>query len=155
MAEGSPIVLKIIISGYVDAIVGVACLNVLEKAIDKILLAGIPCMAVPLLSSDCRNTSVDDEWVSDMISLPHTVAPAAEQTRSYMHLMRAAEQMFERDELERLAPRQRSGPALVEVNGQGVSRSIRSRGPKQSRMTFLPREENIRGRLLRWQSTMR
>ena len=46
VAEGSPIVLKIIVSGHVDAIVGVACLNVLEKAIDKILLAGIPCMAV-------------------------------------------------------------------------------------------------------------
>ncbi len=29
VAEGSPIVLKIIVSGYVDAIVGVACLNVL------------------------------------------------------------------------------------------------------------------------------
>lgn len=51
VAEGSPVVLKIIVSGYVDAIVGVACLNVLEKAIDKILLAGIPCMAVPLLSA--------------------------------------------------------------------------------------------------------
>src|SRR5439155_23661180 len=63
VAEGSPIVLKIIVSGYVDAIVGVACLNVLEKAIDKILLAGIPCMAIPLLSSDCRNTSVDEDWV--------------------------------------------------------------------------------------------
>ena len=50
VAEGSPIVLKIIVSGHVDAIVGVACLNVLEKAIDKIMLAGIPCMAVPLLS---------------------------------------------------------------------------------------------------------
>ena len=32
VAEGTPIVLKIILSGYVDAIVGVACLNVLEKA---------------------------------------------------------------------------------------------------------------------------
>ena len=63
VAEGSPIVLKIIVSGYIDAIIGVACLNVLEKAIDKILLAGIPCMAVPLLSSDCRNTSVDEDWV--------------------------------------------------------------------------------------------
>ena len=45
VAEGSPIVMKIILSGYVDAIVGVACLNVLEKAIDKVLLAGIPCIA--------------------------------------------------------------------------------------------------------------
>ena len=41
VAEGSPIVLKIIVSGHVDAIVGVACLNVLEKAIDKVLLAGV------------------------------------------------------------------------------------------------------------------
>ena len=71
VAEGSPVVLKIIVSGYVDAIVGVACLNVLEKAIDKILLAGIPCMAVPLLSSDCRNTSVDESWVSEMIQTQH------------------------------------------------------------------------------------
>ena len=31
VAEGSPIVLKIIVSGHIDAIVGVACLNVLEK----------------------------------------------------------------------------------------------------------------------------
>ncbi len=48
VAEGSPVVMQIILGGYVDAILGVACLNVLEKAIDKILLAGIPCMAVPL-----------------------------------------------------------------------------------------------------------
>jgi hypothetical protein len=80
VAEGSPIVLKIIVSGYVDAIVGVACLNVLEKAIDKILLSGIPCMAVPLLSSDCRNTSVDEDWVQEMIRVQPT-APAA-NTRS-------------------------------------------------------------------------
>ena len=53
VAEGSPIVHKIIVSGYVDAIVGVACLNVLEKAIDKILLAGIP-HGGTLLSDDCR-----------------------------------------------------------------------------------------------------
>src|SRR4029077_10884172 len=100
VAEGSPIVLKIIVSGYVDAIVGVACLNVLEKSIDKILLAGIPCMAVPLLSSDCRNTSVDEDWVSQMIETRHELPQV--QPRSYVHLMRAASAMFEPDELERL-----------------------------------------------------
>ena len=119
VAEGSPIVLKIIVSGYVDAIVGVACLNVLEKAIDKLLLAGIPCMAVPLLSSDCRNTSVDEDWVSEMVSLKQE--QAAPQTRSYVHLMRAAAQMFEPDELDRLAPRARGGKRLAEVNGQGIA----------------------------------
>jgi len=119
VAEGSPIVLKIIVSGYVDAIVGVACLNVLEKAIDKILLAGIPCMAVPLLSSDCRNTSVDEVWVNEMIQL-QSVAPQ-QQTRTYVHLLRAASRMFEPAELDRLAPRARGGPRLAEVNGQGVA----------------------------------
>lgn len=93
VAEGSPIVMKIIVSGYVDAIVGVACLNVLEKAIDKILLAGIPCMAVPLLSSDCRNTSVDEAWVSDMIRVENL--SSVESTRSYVHLLRAAKQIFD------------------------------------------------------------
>jgi geranylgeranyl pyrophosphate synthase len=106
VAEGSPIVLKIIVSGYVDAIVGVACLNVLEKAIDKILLAGIPCMAVPLLSSDCRNTSVDEDWVLRMIKVQ--AAAAAPTTRTYVHLLRAASNMFKAGELERIAPRQRS-----------------------------------------------
>jgi len=106
VAEGSPVVLKIIVSGYVDSIVGVACLNVLEKAIDKILLAGIPCMAVPLLSSDCRNTSVDEDWVRDMIL---TLAPAAEQqTKSYVHLMRAASELFQQPHLNDLVGRQRS-----------------------------------------------
>ena len=120
VAEGSPIVLKIIVSGYVDAIVGVACLNVLEKAIDKILLAGIPCFAVPLLSSDCRNTSVDEDWVTEMIQLQQQ-APT-ETTRSYLHLMRGAARMFESDELERLVPRLRGGPRLSEVNGQGIGK---------------------------------
>ena len=119
VAEGSPIVLKIILSGYVDAIVGVACLNVLEKAIDKILLAGIPCMAVPLLSSDCRDTSVDEEWVHEMVHLQP--AQAAPQTKTYVHLMRAASQMFEFDELERLSPRLRGGKRAAECNGDGLA----------------------------------
>lgn len=118
VAEGSPIVLKIIVSGYVDAIIGVACLNVLEKAIDKILLAGIPCLAVPLLSSDCRNTSVDEEWVREMIELPQQ--SAAVTTRSYLHLMRGAAGLFETEELERLAPRTRGGLRLAEANGAGL-----------------------------------
>lgn len=114
VAEGSPIVLKIIVSGYVDSIVGVACLNVLEKAIDKILLAGIPCMAVPLLSSDCRNTSVDEDWVREMIMVQRPAA--AQQTRSYVHLMRGASEMFTQPQLNDLVARQRgNSPVNVEA----------------------------------------
>ncbi len=110
VAEGSPVVLKIIVSGYVDAIVGVACLNVLEKAIDKILLAGIPCMAVPLLSSDCRNTSVDEEWVREMLTTAYQ--QPAQQTRSYVHLLRASSEMFRAPLMDELVPRQRGTAAI-------------------------------------------
>jgi geranylgeranyl pyrophosphate synthase len=109
VSEGTPIVLKIIVSGHVDAIVGVACLNVLEKALDKILLTGVPSVAVPLLSSNCRNTSVDEDWVAEMIDLK--TAPPPVTTRTYVHLMRAAHQICEEPELSRLAPRSRKDGA--------------------------------------------
>jgi geranylgeranyl diphosphate synthase type II len=120
VAEGTPIVLKIIISGHVDAILGVACLNVLEKAIDKVLKVGVPSLAIPLLSSDCKNTSVDDEWVRDVIGLKRE-APAA-RTRSYLPLLRAANGLFEPAELERLSPRVRKNAVLstaCDANGNG------------------------------------
>ena len=119
VAEGSPIVLKIIVSGHVDAIVGVACLNVLEKAIDKIMLAGIPCMAVPLLSSDCRNTTVDEDWVEQMVRVPHQ--EIEQETRSYIHLLRESSKLFDAENLERIVPRIRGGKTLAEANGQGAA----------------------------------
>jgi geranylgeranyl pyrophosphate synthase len=112
VSEGTPIVLKIIVSGHVDAIVGVSCLNVLEKAIDKILLAGIPCVAAPLLSSNCKSTSVDDDWVAELIDLK--TPPPPTQTKTFVHLLRLAHQICEEPELSRLAPRIRaSGVASV------------------------------------------
>lgn len=103
VAEGSPIVLKIIVEGYIDGIVGVACLNVLEKAIDKVLLAGVPSYAIPLHSGDCKNTSLDEAWVWDVLEV---YEPLPEQkTSSYLPLMRATESMFgNEDEFERLLP---------------------------------------------------
>jgi geranylgeranyl pyrophosphate synthase len=114
VSEGTPIVLKIIVSGHIDAIVGVACLNVLEKALDKVLLAGVPCVAAPLLSSNCRSTSVDDDWVAELIDL-HTEPPQT-RTKSFVHLMRAAHQLCEEPELSRLAPRARG---KAPANGDG------------------------------------
>ncbi|MGH7225021.1 MAG: polyprenyl synthetase family protein, partial [Gemmataceae bacterium] len=118
VSEGTPIVLKIIVSGHVDAIVGVACLNVLEKAIDKILLAGIPCVAAPLLSSNCKSTSVDDDWVSELIDLK--TPPPPTRTKTFVHLLRLAHQICEEPELSRLAPRMRASggcqPPVSESN---------------------------------------
>ncbi len=133
VSEGTPIVLKIIVSGHVDAIVGVACLNVLEKAIDKILLAGIPCVAAPLLSSNCKSTSVDDDWVAELIDLK--TPPPTTRTKTFVHLLRLAHQICEEPELSRLAPRVRasgvaSASRVSEQSGsENSGRSTRPRSP--------------------------
>jgi geranylgeranyl pyrophosphate synthase len=73
-------------------------------------------MAVPLLSSDCRNTSVDEDWVQEMIDV-QAEAPTT-TTRTYVHLMRAARQMFEPDTFEQLAPRVRGNQRLDQIEGE-------------------------------------
>lgn len=105
VAEGSPVVLKIIISGYVDAILGVACLNVLEKAIDKVLIAGVPSYAVPLHSGDCKNTSLDEAWLWEVLD---KYEPLEKQLASgYVPIFRSSNRLFEED-IEHLVPRVRS-----------------------------------------------
>jgi len=105
VAEGSPIVLKIIVGGYIDGILGVACLNVLERALDKVLIAGVPSYAIPLHSGDCKNTTLDESWVWDVLE---QYEPLSErQTTSYLPLMRVANNLFDKD-FKRLLPPVRS-----------------------------------------------
>lgn len=135
VSEGTPIVLKIIVSGHVDAIVGVACLNVLEKALDKIILAGVPCVAAPLLSSNCKSTSVDIDWVMEMIDLK-TPEPEV-KSKSYIHLLRAANSICDEPELTRLVPRARAGKEVREGDPlrqtEAISYDWLSSGGKRSR----------------------
>ena len=69
VAEGSAIVRSMIETGKIEAIVGVSCLNVLEKCFPHMEAAAIPGVAVPLLQDDCVNTTVDLDWVWDLIHL--------------------------------------------------------------------------------------
>jgi geranylgeranyl pyrophosphate synthase len=119
IAEGTPVVLQIILAGQADALLGVSCLPTLERALDKILLAGLPCMAVPLHANTCHNTTTDDDWVREMIATPYRPGTVLEQTR--VHLLRGAAGLFQPDELERLVPRQRGAKRLAEANGQKLS----------------------------------
>jgi geranylgeranyl pyrophosphate synthase len=121
VAEGSPIVLKIIVSGYVDSILGVACLNVLEKAIDKVLIAGVPSYAIPLHSGDCKNTTLDESWVWDVLE-KYEPLPSP-QTTSYVPLMRKANRLFEED-FDRLLPRVRSKTQAAASSPLGMTERI-------------------------------
>ncbi len=69
VAEGSAIVMSLIQTGKIEAIVGVSCLPVLERAFPYMEAAAIPGVAVPLLQDDCIDTTVDLDWVWDYIHL--------------------------------------------------------------------------------------
>ncbi len=121
VAEGSPIVLKIIVEGYVDGILGVACLNVLEKAIDKVLIAGVPSFAVPLHSGDCKNTTLDESWVWEVLEQYEPLTST--KTRSYVSLMRASSDMFG-DRFNQLVPRVRSHSPEKAKSPMGLTEDV-------------------------------
>ncbi len=133
VAEGSPIVLKIIVEGYVDGIVGVACLNVLEKAIDKVLMAGVPSFAIPLHSGDCKNTSMDEAWVWDVLDKYEPLPSPAED--SYVPLFRASNRMFA-EEFSEILPVSRgaaTGNDVLLAHTEQVSRDWLSSEGKRFR----------------------
>ncbi|MFT4542962.1 MAG: geranylgeranyl diphosphate synthase type II [Planctomycetota bacterium] len=69
IAEGSAVVRAMIETGKIEAIVGVSCLNVLEKCFPHMEAVAIPGMSIPLLQDDCVNTNVDLDQVRDLIHL--------------------------------------------------------------------------------------
>ncbi len=69
IAEGSAIVTAMVETGKIDAIVGVSCLNVLEKCFPHMERVAIAGMSIPLLQDDCIDTNVDLDQVRDLIHL--------------------------------------------------------------------------------------
>lgn len=99
VAEGSALVMAIIETGRIEAIVGVSCLSVLEKAFPYMEAAAIPGIAIPLLQDDCHDVTVDLDWIWEVIHL-------TSQDRTYrldLNRLRAEIQTwFETDVLARL-----------------------------------------------------
>lgn len=69
VAEGTTVVTKLLEEGRIDAVVGVSCLSVLERAFAPMSENAIPGIAVPLLADGCEGTQVDVDWVREAISL--------------------------------------------------------------------------------------
>ena len=133
VAEGSPVVLKLIVSGYIDGILGVACLNVLEKAIDKVLLAGVPSFAVPLHSGDCKNTKMDEDWIWEV--LEQYEPQSSVKTSSYVPLLRAANDIFDRDLDALLPPQRKAGKETFAsvADTESIAREYLATGGKRFR----------------------
>lgn len=69
VAEGSTVVSKLLAGGKVDAVVGVSCLNALEKSFPHMADGAIPGLAIPLTLDGCVNTTTDIDHVREAILL--------------------------------------------------------------------------------------
>ena len=110
VAEGSAIVMQMIESGQVEAIVGVSCLSVLEMAFPYTEAAAIPCIAIPLLQDDCKDTTVDESWVWDAIHLT-----SADKTRrmDIDTLKEEVQSWFREESLVELIPGEEGDPTVA------------------------------------------
>ena len=69
VAEGFTQVIELIENRVVDAVIGVSCLDSLEKAFPLLVRHAVPGLAIALNDSGCRDTHVDVEYVEEMLTL--------------------------------------------------------------------------------------
>lgn len=67
VSEGTAIASRLIESGKVDAVIGVGCMEVLQKMFASTSKYSIPGIGIPLLSCGCSDTSVDTDWFKEEI----------------------------------------------------------------------------------------
>lgn len=67
ITEGTSITARLIESGKVDAVIGVGCMDVLQKMFVSVSKFSIPSIGIPLLSCGCADTVADSEWIKKEI----------------------------------------------------------------------------------------
>jgi geranylgeranyl diphosphate synthase, type II len=67
VTEGSSLASRLIESGKVDAVIGVGCMDILQKMFASVNKYSIPSIGIPLLSCGCSDTMADSEWIKEEI----------------------------------------------------------------------------------------
>ena len=67
VTEGTTITTRLIESGKVDAVIGVGCMEVLQKMFASVTKYSIPSIGIPLITCGCIETSADADWIKQEI----------------------------------------------------------------------------------------
>lgn len=67
VTEGTTITTRLIESGKVDAVIGVGCMEVLQKMFASVTKYAIPGIGIPLVTCGCTETMADNEWIKQEI----------------------------------------------------------------------------------------
>ena len=72
VAESSSAVADWVEQGEIQAVVGVSCLDSLEKSFPAMLRSAVPGIAVPLLRDGCKDTSFDPDALKRALAVPQS-----------------------------------------------------------------------------------
>lgn len=67
VSEGTTVTSRIIESGKADAVIGVGCMEVLQKMNDSVIKFSVPGIGIPLLKAGCKDTIADTAWIMEEI----------------------------------------------------------------------------------------
>ena len=70
VAESSSAVADWVEQGMIQAVVGVSCLDSLEKSFPSMIRSAVPGIAVPLLRDGCRDTAFDPDGLKRALAVP-------------------------------------------------------------------------------------
>ena len=68
VAEGTTIASRLAESRKVDAIIGVGCMETLQKIFSTVNKYSVPAIGIPLLTSGCVDTKADTGWISEEVN---------------------------------------------------------------------------------------
>jgi geranylgeranyl pyrophosphate synthase len=110
-----------LLEGQVDAILGMASLEDLERAFDHSVLGGVAAFAVPLPNRDLAADDIEGPWLTDILETH--VSAGDEGADGYLRAMRAAARLF-REDFARLLPRVHSTTPTAAKSPLGMTENV-------------------------------
>jgi len=99
VAEGFTSVIGLIENRIVDTVIGVGCLDSLEKAFPLLINNAVPGLAIPLNIAGCKDTNVDYGYVNRMISMQ---SDKEAKLLDYDHLKSTLKDWFSKENLMKI-----------------------------------------------------
>lgn len=101
VAEGFTSVVGLIQNHVIDTVIGVGCLDSLEKTFPLLIDNAVPGLAIPLNKSGCKDTTVDYAYVEEMLSMR---TDKDFEPLDYDLLKANSQDWFTKENLERILP---------------------------------------------------
>jgi geranylgeranyl pyrophosphate synthase len=100
VTEGTTITARLIESGKVDAVIGIGCMQVLQKMFVSVSRFAIPSIGIPLLSCGCTDTTADSAWIKE--EMYHLEKNSIFRLLNLNYLRNRASSIFGREQLRQI-----------------------------------------------------